>query len=596
MKKVLGGAFVLFAVQSPLCAQTVTPAAGIPWDNTGRLYIFGDSQSDSGSGGQLNNQVYYNGRYSNGPVWWEYVYPNKTLAVDPFLNGLVGSPDGGINFAIGGGGVAGLPAPSGTSILPGAKQQATRYVQLVSAKTVPAPTASDTFVIYTGGNNFSYAARTGTDPNVTQMLADIRTSVDGLTSLGAKRFIVVANDNSRNTPAQTEYYAGLRTLTRDLTTQGATVLYANFSLPIGDMLQNTALYGLKDPVGICFADGFNKTNCPSNYFLFDGIHFTTNVHNIFGQYVAAAQTNVNYAAGTYAQTLNANYQVQRDVTDVMSKNALGQYGSRFSIYGFTRYNSGHANAQGSGARTNYSGYTIGLGAYVPLSDHLSGGVSGAIYDGDMDIGGLLGGSGNTKTYDIAANLMWRSDGKYAIAMGGAGQNKLNLTRATSYRWRPTVQNDLSTDVVFFSLEAGTKVPVGGATFTPFGRIEYTKFEFGKTQEIGKLLTAEVGATSLKSFQISGGMRAEIPLSRQFKATVTGAVSKDVEGNSDIVALFDGINASRAHLEMGRGVEAKGALDLSGQIWRSVSANLEVGGRTGKLATDGHVQVGLSVPF
>lgn len=364
-------------------AQSAAPASDVPWDASGRLYIFGDSQSDSGSGGKRGNPAFFDGRPSNGPLWWEYAYPNKNLAIDPFLNGLVGSTSDGINFAIGGGGVAGIPAPGGT-ILPGAKQQAARYVQLVSANTISVPTARDTFVIYTGGNDFAYAARTGTTPNVTQMLADIRGFSNNLTMLGAKRFIIVANDNPRNTPEQTAYFAGLRSLTRDLSAQGATVLYANFSLPLADMLQNTALYGLKDPVGICPADGYNIQTCPSNYFLYDGLHFTTNVHKVFGQYVAAAESNINYAAGTNAQFINSVYQVHRDTLDVMSSSAQKQTGKDFRIYGFTRYNSGHANGQGISGRADYSGYTIGLGAYVPMSEHFSAGVSGALYDGECN--------------------------------------------------------------------------------------------------------------------------------------------------------------------------------------------------------------------
>lgn len=593
--KILIGAMVMVA-HSPVVAQTVTPAQ-VPWDSAGRLFIFGDSQSDSGSGGQLNNPGAYNGRYSNGPLWWEYAYPNKTLAVDPFLNGLVGSTSDGINFAIGGGGVAGLPAPSGNVILPGAKQQVTRYVQLVSAKTITTSNASDTFVIFSGGNNFGYAIRTGTTPDVTQMLADIRTSVDGLTGTGANRFIIVGIENSRNTTAQVQYYEGLRSLTRDLNSQGATAIYINYSTPLGEIGQNPNLYGLKEPLGNCAADGFNIQTCPSNYFLFDNNgHFTTNVHRVIGHYVAAVQNNVNYASTTYAQVINTAYQVHRNTVDVLSSNAQRQSGNDFNIYGFTRYNSGHANGQGSGERANYSGYTFGLGAYLPLNEDISAGLSGAIYDGDTRIGGLLGGSGKSEAYDVAANLSWRSRGRYATITGGAGQHKFDLTRDTSYSWRPTVQNHLTVDSVFFSLEAGANLQLGGARLTPFGRVDYKNFDLGKTQETGALLTADVSATALNSWQISGGLKAEVPLSNEVRLGVTGSVSKDLAGTSDITALFDNINYSRANLDMGNGVEAKGAVDLSGRIWKSVYANLEVGGRTGKLASDGYVQVGLTVPF
>jgi hypothetical protein len=288
--------------------------------------------------------------------------------------------------------------------------------------------------------------------------------------------------------------------------------------------------------------------------------------------------------------------VHRDTVDLMSSNALSQSGSDFSIYGFTRYTSGHANAQSRSARANYSGYTMGMGAYVPLSNQFSLGVSGSYYDGDTDVAGPVGGSGKAASYDGAANLTWRDGSTYAMVMGGAGLHKLKLSRDTSFSWRPTVQGSPSVDTSFASLEAGTNVQLAGVTFTPFGRVDYTNFKMKRVQETGVYFASDVSESKLNSWHVSGGFKADVPLSDSFKLGLTGSVANELSGETQISALVDVFNRSYANLDMGRGVEARGAASLSGQIWKSVSVSVEVGGRTGKLASDGYVQAGVTVPF
>lgn len=58
---------------------------------------------------------------------------------------------------------------------------------------------------------------------------------------------------------------------------------------------------------------------------------------------------------------------------------------------------------------------MGLGAYVPLNNHLSVGVSGSYYDGDTGVAGPVGGSGKSQAYDGAANLTWRDGERRHLA-------------------------------------------------------------------------------------------------------------------------------------------------------------------------------------
>lgn len=605
MKKVLLTALALGAAHSPAMAQSATSADSVPWDSSGKLFLFGDSRTDSGSGGGLTGnghpEDYTNGAMSNGPLWWAYAYPNKPLAVDVFGNNVVGSTANGINFARGGNTV--LPGPFGTLA-----DQTNAYVRRVNDNTISAPSANDTFSIFMGIGGGS-----PTDAVVASALAEMRTNVNKLVDLGAKRFIIVGTtsnpigtlDQSGNVSLSSKYNVGLTVMAQDLINQGATVMYIDggfFPLTL-DILQNSSVYGTFDPTKFC-RPNYTAANCPSDYAWWTPNHFVTGIYKVFGQFVAATETNINYTAGTYAQVLNTAYQVHRDTVDLMSSNALSQSGSDFSIYGFTRYTSGHADGQSRSARANYSGYSMGMGAYLPLSDHLSVGVSGSYYDGDTGVGGPVGGSGKSEAYDGAANLTWRDGGTYAMVMGGAGRHKLKLTRETSFSWHPTVQGNPSVDTAFASLEAGTKVKLGGVTFTPFGRVDYANFKMNRVQETDgyvdpfkrSYFASDVSETQLDSWQVSGGFKADVPLSDSFKLGLTGSIAKELSGETQVSALVDVFNRSYANLDMGRGVEARGAANLSGQIWKSVSVSVEVGGRTGKLASDGHVQAGVTVPF
>lgn len=595
MKKVLLTALALGVAHSPAMAQSAASADSVPWDSSGRLFLFGDSRTDSGSGG-LDNPGKNNGRLSNGPLWWEYAYPNKPLAVDVYLNNLVGSTAGGINFAMGGNTV--LPGPFGTLA-----NQTNKYVQLVNTNVIQAPSANDTFSIFMGPGGGNPTALT--DAVVASALAEMRSNVNKLVALGAKRFIIIGTTSNpigtlgQNdaVTATSKYNVGLTEMSQDLINQGATVMYIDagfFPLTL-DILQNSSVYGTFDPTKFCLPN-YTAANCPSDYAWWNPNHFVTGIYEIFGEYVASTQQNINYTAGTYAQVLNTTYQVHRDTVDLMFSNALSQSGNDFSIYGFTRYTSGHASAQSRSARVNYSGYSIGLGAYVPLNDRLSVGVSGSYYDGDTGVAGPVGGSGNSEAYDGAANLTWRNGDTYAMVMGGAGRHKLQLTRETSFEWRPTVQSSPSVDTAFASLEAGSRVNLGGVTLTPFGRVDYANFNMQRVQEAGVYFASDVSETSLDSWQISGGVKADVPLSDSFKLGLTGSVAKELSGETQVSALVDVFNRSYANLDMGRGVEARGAVNLSGQIWKSVSVSVEVGGRTGKLASDGYVQAGVTVPF
>ncbi|MEM8505748.1 MAG: SGNH/GDSL hydrolase family protein [Cyanobacteria bacterium P01_D01_bin.1] len=200
------------------------------------LFIFGDSLSDRGNvfafsgstfpfpvavqGPLSGSPLYVDGRFTNGPVWWEPLaqhfnltnphtyYQEKLSGNTPNLS------DGSINFSVGGattgtdnaGNAQNPPFPSE---LPGLQDQIDAFEALTILEGGADPAAL--YVIWAGANNFLGAFiptdRTNpfgpftdftTDP--TAPATDIAMAVEELYNLGARNFLVANMYDIGNTP------------------------------------------------------------------------------------------------------------------------------------------------------------------------------------------------------------------------------------------------------------------------------------------------------------------------------------------------------------------------------------------------------------
>ena len=159
------------------------------------LYVFGDSLSDTGNLFALTGGLappspdYFNGRFSDGPVWVETLAPLLGLAVDFGV--------GGNNWAVGGAftdtrnaNAVLLPSLDGTGILG----------QVASFEAAGGRIGRrDLVVIWGGANNYIFdpAAR----PR--RVVADLVEAVEILTDLGARRFLLPNLPDLGRTPLGT---------------------------------------------------------------------------------------------------------------------------------------------------------------------------------------------------------------------------------------------------------------------------------------------------------------------------------------------------------------------------------------------------------
>ena len=144
------------------------------------LVVFGDSLSDMGNGNSsalvslvFSSPPYWQGRFSNGPVWIEHVSDSYGLNTT-FGNGI----DSGDNRAFGG-----SQTGQGYSyvILPNTGAQINNYLANVQSSF----SSSDVIFLWAGGNDFLYG--TGNPDLISQNMAS---HVKTLAEAGASRFVV----------------------------------------------------------------------------------------------------------------------------------------------------------------------------------------------------------------------------------------------------------------------------------------------------------------------------------------------------------------------------------------------------------------------
>jgi phospholipase/lecithinase/hemolysin len=147
------------------------------------IYVFGDSYCDVGNiflatGGAEPAAPYYNGRFSNGPIWIEHVAGGLKLPMLPSLAG-------GTDYAFGGA-FATAPQPIPGGIIPSVPQQVELYLSQHGGKADP----KALYILEGGGNDILNA--TGGSPDLLgfKIATALAESELLLRRAGAKHFVI----------------------------------------------------------------------------------------------------------------------------------------------------------------------------------------------------------------------------------------------------------------------------------------------------------------------------------------------------------------------------------------------------------------------
>jgi phospholipase/lecithinase/hemolysin len=283
------------------------------------LVVFGDSLSDIGNVQQsfLTNTpgpYYWNGRFSNGPVYAE------TLAAGLGLPALTRSTaTGGTDYAYGGAKTTGTSFPT-SLVVQDIDVQISDYVSHHNG------TANTLYVVLAGANDMFV-----TTPNVNASVGSLQTSLEKLYTDGARQFLVINLPPLGYTPRYNgsqstittynnrsqQFNSALATMLAGLKTSHPSIAMNQldvYSL-VNDARANPSLYGLTN-VTASAAPGLSPGDTsydpsqiapnPNQYLFWDDLHPTAGVHLILGHraldlFFPAGDYNRNVAsdAGDY---------------------------------------------------------------------------------------------------------------------------------------------------------------------------------------------------------------------------------------------------------------------------------------------------------
>jgi phospholipase/lecithinase/hemolysin len=313
MKKTFVAAgFFLFSFMSPLKANAASFS---------KVFFFGDSLTDPGNVFNTTkllgdpNQVfppsppYFQGRFSNGPVWAETF--GKQLGLSPTLVTELGTkaPTDGINFAFGGSSSGLKNSIARNSTIPGVLAQVNLFSEPLKASNQKAdPNAL--YVVQGGANDYLFDNLT--DPTIP--IRNFTSAVQSLIDAGAKNIMVFNLPDLGQLPItriNPQVSAGLTTLT-EIYNSGFNATVANLKqqpgvniIPIdvnslfNQVLADPGKFGFKNVANSCLVGDFNAIQAgnfslcsnPEDFFFFDGVHPTTRGHNLVAQAALTAVQN-----------------------------------------------------------------------------------------------------------------------------------------------------------------------------------------------------------------------------------------------------------------------------------------------------------------
>ncbi len=243
-----------------------------------QLVVFGDSLSDVGtvfrvSGGMYPpNPPYFQGRYSNGQVWVEYLAAHLHLSSSQTQN-----------FAYGGA----TTGSDGNSLVPALLTQVQSFTQ-----THQRANSDALYVLWAGANDYLQGASSATTPveNMTKAIAS-------LADMGAKKLLVAnlpdlghlpatrTSANSATLNALTRAHnQGLRRSLKVLSQQHTDLQIATLDANTlyREAITKPAKFGFTNVTSACVS-GSGTCGQPAQSLFWDSIHPTTAAHRILGE-------------------------------------------------------------------------------------------------------------------------------------------------------------------------------------------------------------------------------------------------------------------------------------------------------------------------
>ena len=500
----------------------------------GRLVVFGDSLSDNGNLyatiGQPTSPPYFQGRFSNGPVFTELLGFNAGRYA-------AGAPvTGSINYAFGG------ARTDMSAMPPGMRLQLQAYL---GAGGVFGP--NDLVSVLGGANNLFQGipgAAATADPAaairpIAQSAAgDINFIVNSVASAGAGTILVTNLPRLGITPqfnqgpgapaAPLADFAG----TTFNTALGAGLLATAAANPNSNIIMmdlykisdplaaNPARFGLTNARDACF-NGVTVCANPDEYLYWDGVHPTAAGHRL----IAALANDYLYYGDLGAQSTvqgETAFRQREDLLDLASEGMAGretwEAGTHMS-FGVIA-DSVETDARGVVAEAEATGWGGRVAIDHVMSESLRFGLAGTFRTADVEAGPM---AFDVESYAFDIYAGWRQGDMFVNgAVGGSIDQYDEITRVTSLA--PVVHSgETDGGSVGARVQGGMWFDVGGLALSPRAAITWVSTEVNGYSEQGiaaayayedRAVSATTGEVSLRAetsgdvgrFWIEGGYR------------------------------------------------------------------------------------------
>ncbi len=274
-----------------------------------QVISFGDSLSDNGNlfadtGGTFPPAPYWNGRFSNGPVWVETIAAAKGVPLNGWARG---------GATTGGGSVTTPAFGNVNGPFMGLQDQIAAYLGTVGGVADP----NGLYTVWASANDF-LSAPGGEIAAIGPAITNLLTAIGALVAAGAQHFVLPNLPDLGLTPRSV--LAGPAAMLAGTALSGAfngayfNALDATFGANFGtrldtfsvlqDVVANPGTYGLTNVTEMCFdIDAPSLCLNPEDYAFWDSIHPTAALHDILANQALAQIVPVPAAVWLFGSAL-----------------------------------------------------------------------------------------------------------------------------------------------------------------------------------------------------------------------------------------------------------------------------------------------------
>jgi outer membrane lipase/esterase len=478
------------------------------------ITIFGDSLSDNGNAFKATGSnipaspPYFNGRFSNGPVWVEG-FPTELKLPAAAVN----------NFAVGG-------ATSGTNSTgsPTVTDELNRFL-LASPKANP----NGLFVIWAGANDYQ-----GGITNPAQVVGNLTTSVQRLIGAGGPQFIVPNLPDLGRTPAGAAnpiQSAGLSQLTAahnlGLRTSLQTLVQNNPNISIvpTDMaalfqavVTNPARFGFTNVTQSCLNPTTGAVCATPDAFLFwDTVHPTAAGHRLVSAYALDTLTAPRSISAQTETALGTASQQTRDINTrlLALRTSAPSVARQLSVFVSGDSNFGDRSTTSTNTGFNIDTKGVTVGADYPVTDHIAIGVALSSANTNNQLNDNRGKVAvNSTSISLYGNYTQAKF--YSDALLNYGWNNFTVARNIRVPGFTAATANPNGNQLSFRVSGGYDFGSNGLSFGPTAGIRYSKINVGGyTEQNGDILNLKVNPQDLDSLIFNLGAQISYPFTASF---------------------------------------------------------------------------------